>query len=77
MTEIYQLGIKALVRNEAGNILLLQVNNANFDNKSHGNYWDLPGGRVEQGDTIEQTLEREVPFQLPIFEYLGVNTKPD
>jgi 8-oxo-dGTP pyrophosphatase MutT (NUDIX family) len=64
MTEIYQLGVKALVRDQAGKILLLQVNNSSFDDKSHGEYWDLPGGRVEAGDTIEQTLQREVQEEL-------------
>lgn len=64
MTEIYQLGVKALVRDHAGRVLLLQVNNSSFNDKSHGEYWDLPGGRVEAGDTIEQTLEREVQEEL-------------
>ena len=52
MTEIYQLGVKALIRDRQGRILLLQVDNSSFDDKSHGSYWDLPGGRVEKGDTI-------------------------
>lgn len=64
MTEIYQLGVKALIRDRQGRILLLQVDNSSFDDKSHGSYWDLPGGRVEKGDTIRQTLDREIDEEL-------------
>jgi len=60
MTEdIFHLGIKALLRNAAGEILLLQVN----PEKLHGerrDYWDLPGGRVQKGQTVLETLQREV-----------------
>ena len=60
MTEdLYHLGIKALIRNAAGKILLLQVN----PEKLHGgraDYWDLPGGRVQKGQSVTDTLQREV-----------------
>jgi len=55
----YHLGIKALIRNNEGKVLLLQVNPA----KLHGerkNYWDLPGGRVQKRHTVIDTLKREV-----------------
>ncbi len=55
----FHLGIKALIRNTEGKILLLQVNPA----KLHGerkNYWDLPGGRVQKSHTSIDTLKREV-----------------
>ena len=57
--DVFHLGIKALIRNRAGEVLLLQVNPANLHGERNG-YWDLPGGRVQKGDSVEQTLEREV-----------------
>ena len=57
--DIFHLGIKALIRNKQGDVLLLQVNPA----KLHGerkNYWDLPGGRVQKGDSVIDTLRREI-----------------
>jgi 8-oxo-dGTP diphosphatase len=57
--DIYHLGIKALIRNSEGKVLLLQVNPATLRGK-HREYWDLPGGRVQQGHTAPDTLRREV-----------------
>lgn len=53
----FHLGIKGLIRNNNGKILLLQVNPAVMDGKD---YWDLPGGRVEKGHTVLDTLQREI-----------------
>lgn len=58
MTEqLFQIGIKAIIRNDKNQILLLK-------NKD---YWDIPGGRIDQGEDIETTLLRELN------EEIGVN----
>ena len=58
MTEqLFQIGIKAIIRNAENQILLLK-------NKD---YWDIPGGRIDQGEDIETTLLRELN------EEIGVN----
>lgn len=54
------MGIKALIKNSAGNILLLKVNLEKLSNKNLGAYWDIPGGRIHRGSTIEDTLKREI-----------------
>lgn len=60
MTEdLFHLGVKALIRNAKGDILLLQVNPAKL-NGQRASYWDLPGGRVQKGQTVATTLQREV-----------------
>ncbi len=58
--KIYHLGIKALIQNKAGEILLLKVNQEKFKNPTPGSYWDIPGGRVLNDSTIEETLSREI-----------------
>jgi 8-oxo-dGTP diphosphatase len=58
--KIYHLGIKVLIQDPSGKILLLKVNQAKFKNPSVEDYWDIPGGRVLDGHTIEETLLREV-----------------
>ena len=51
MTEqLFQIGIKAIIRNDENQILLLK-------NKD---YWDIPGGRMDQGEDITAALLREL-----------------
>lgn len=58
--KIYHLGVKALLNNGRGQFLVLKVNQAHFKGPKGHDYWDIPGGRVLDGDTIEETLLREV-----------------
>jgi 8-oxo-dGTP pyrophosphatase MutT (NUDIX family) len=65
--DIFHLGIKALLRDSGGKVLLLQVN----PEKLHGerkDYWDLPGGRVQKGGSVIDTLKREVEEETGITE---------
>lgn len=60
MTEdIFHLGVKALILNEHRQILLLKVNLAKLKGTKKA-YWDIPGGRVQKGATVESTLMREL-----------------
>ena len=54
----FHLGAKAIIRNAAGQVLLLRA----LDRKKNPpkEYWDIPGGRIKQGETAEETLGREV-----------------
>lgn len=56
----FHLGIKALIRNNKGEILLLKVNPKNLKGFSGEPYWDIPGGRIHKGDSVEETLKREI-----------------
>lgn len=58
--DIYHLGVKALISDARGNILLLKVNPAELKGAKNADYWDLPGGRVRQGSNVDETLRREV-----------------
>jgi 8-oxo-dGTP diphosphatase len=59
MEDVYHLGIKALIRNGAGQIMLLQVNPKELSGDNPP-YWDLPGGRIQRGETVLDALKREV-----------------
>lgn len=58
--EIYQLGVKALITNPEGAILLVKYDSVEADQ----HYWDLPGGRVQKGESAESTLAREIEEEL-------------
>ena len=51
--QLFQVGVKALVRDETGQILLVR------ETTHEQSYWDIPGGRMEPGEDLLQTLERE------------------
>lgn len=57
MEDIFHLGIKALLRNEEGRVLLLKVNPKKLRGEQR-DYWDLPGGRIQKGDSVLDTLRR-------------------
>lgn len=58
--DLFHLGVKALIRNEDGKLLLLKINPAELRGHEGASYWDIPGGRIHRGDTAETTLRREV-----------------
>lgn len=68
MEDTFHLGIKALIKNAKGEILLLKVNPEALKNFHGEPYWDIPGGRVRKGKSIEDTLIREVK------EETGINS---
>jgi 8-oxo-dGTP pyrophosphatase MutT (NUDIX family) len=53
MRKLFYISLKALIRNK-GKILLLTKN------VGSETYWDLPGGGIEDFDTFETTLKREL-----------------
>ncbi len=50
MNDLFYLGVKAVIRDPAGRVLLLKAKD----------YWDLPGGRLQAGETEAEALSREV-----------------
>ncbi len=62
--DTFHLGIKALVTNGPGRVLLLKVNPAELKGDGDKNYWDLPGGRIQKGDSVEVTLRRELKEEI-------------
>jgi 8-oxo-dGTP pyrophosphatase MutT (NUDIX family) len=49
---LFTVSQKALLRDETGRILMLE--------KTGKNHWDLPGGKIDQGEEMEDALRREI-----------------
>ncbi len=54
----FNVGIKGVVTRDDGSVLLLRKNQAE-------GFWEVPGGRVDDDESVEQTLERELHEELP------------
>jgi 8-oxo-dGTP diphosphatase len=52
--DCFHLGIKLLLES-GGKILLLEK-----QHPTRGIYWELPGGRLQKGETVMETLRREM-----------------
>ena len=65
--DTFHLGIKALIRNPAGKVLLLKVNTKKLRGTTDA-YWDIPGGRVQRNSTAEDTLRREVEEEIGVLD---------
>ncbi len=65
--KLFYVGIKGLIRNRNEQYLLLKssLRNHTINTKV---YWDIPGGRIEEGADALQTLQREIEEETGINE---------
>lgn len=57
MMKNFFVGVKAVIVRD-GKVLLLK-------DSSRPDFWDVPGGRIDDNETLEQTLLRELNEELP------------
>lgn len=63
--ELFHLGVKALIRNKSGKILVLEANIKTHYVPRDG-YWELPGGRIQKGGNFIDTLKRELEEEIGV-----------
>ena len=71
--QVFHLGIKGLIRNPERKILLLKINQAILKPDNYGEYWDIPGGRIQDGYSIEETLHREIEEETGITDISDIS----
>lgn len=57
----------ALIRKQDGSYLITR----RFENVHQGGLWEFPGGKIEEGETLEEAAKREVMEELGIEIELG------
>ncbi|HEX2578980.1 MAG TPA: NUDIX domain-containing protein, partial [Rhabdochlamydiaceae bacterium] len=55
----FHLGVKALIQNTDNQLLVLRKRPKRPQDAGRV-VWDLPGGRIHRGESLEMALEREV-----------------
>jgi 8-oxo-dGTP pyrophosphatase MutT (NUDIX family) len=55
----FQIGVKGIIVVGDHVLLLKRAGDA------MGPFWETPGGRMEEGETVEETLRRELAEELP------------
>jgi 8-oxo-dGTP pyrophosphatase MutT (NUDIX family) len=65
--KLFYIGIKGLIINETGKVLLLKAD-VSKHRKNVEPYWDIPGGRISDGQTVIETLQREIEEETGITE---------
>lgn len=54
---VFGLAVRALITDEDGKILIIKRSS---ESKTNPDKWELPGGKVDQGEPFDQALKREV-----------------
>lgn len=68
MTEqLFHVGVKAFVLNKEGKVLLMEEDGSTHRNPQP-NYWDLPGGRIDENEIALDALAREIKEELGVTE---------
>jgi 8-oxo-dGTP pyrophosphatase MutT (NUDIX family) len=60
--QLFQIATKALIQNNDGDILMFHVPDWG-DIPAH---WDLPGGRVNENESLNHAIEREIEEELGV-----------
>lgn len=65
--------VAGIIYNDENKFLIAQRNLK----KAQGGYWEFPGGKVEQGETYQEALIREIKEEfnadIEVSEYVGEN----
>lgn len=55
-----QVGVKIILQNQEGKILLLKRSRVKYPEVAEDELWDIVGGRIEIGTPLLKNLEREI-----------------
>ena|SRR3990167_8502718 len=69
--KLFWVGVKALIENDKGEVLIFKADTTYDHNKEMESYWDLAGGRMQDGQNVEEALKREVKEEAGVDKVVG------
>lgn len=57
--KLFYIGVKGLIQNKEGKLLLLKADVSEHRRNTTA-YWDIPGGRIDEGESVLDALKREI-----------------
>lgn len=60
-----QIGVKVIIQNTAGKYLLL-TRSEDYQTIGGGDGWDIPGGRIDASEELQEALRREVREEISV-----------
>ena len=69
---LFYVGIKALIKHKSKVLLLSSGREELSSTMRRDIFWDLPGGKIEAGEQVEEALRREISEELGIGQDLNV-----
>lgn len=70
--KFFQVGVKGLIENKSGQILLFKADISNHRSQTVA-YWDIPGGRIQEGQSAATTLKREIAEEAGITKVSNIS----
>jgi 8-oxo-dGTP pyrophosphatase MutT (NUDIX family) len=67
--KLFQVGIKALIINKKKQVLLLD--SGDWHLKHQTRHWDIPGGRIQEGESVMTALMREIEEEIGITKIIN------
>lgn len=69
--DVFHVGVKAVITDAVGRALLLRADHTRLSPGASA-FWDLPGGRVQQGESELEALTRELAEEIGASEVADV-----
>jgi len=63
---VYRVSVKAVIKNSDNKVLVIKERHQGVSFKPEDHRWELPGGGINHGETIEEALKRELKEEIGV-----------
>lgn len=67
--QLFTVGVKVLFKNTDGKYLLLLKDKKECEEHGVKIHWDIPGGRIDKNESVEEALLREIKEEIGITSF--------